>query len=94
MCGRQSRYDDMSARPSTNRNGARWTLYGLPNGYTTAAPVGEPLTGWQATFAVPLLTFRGGPGVTSARYSRAILPRLNYARGWALVAYEVTERTA
>lgn len=71
-------------RVSRDRNGARWTLYGLAGGYTTASPVGVPLTGWQAVHAVPLLTFRSGAPGTD-RY--AAVPRLDYARGWAFAAY-------
>ncbi len=77
----------MTRGRTTNRQGARWTLYGLPGGYTTAAPAGVPLIGWQDRHAVPLLTFRGGPGVSADRYDHGIAARLNYARGWALYAY-------
>lgn len=68
-------------RPSRDRNGRRWTLYGLPGGYTTARPAGVPLTGWQSRCATPLLRFRMH-GDLNAR-------ALSEARGYALRAYEL-----
>src|SRR3990172_3683433 len=47
----------VNRQPSRNRNGTRWTLYGLPGGYLTARQAGRPLLGWQTSVAVPLLTF-------------------------------------
>jgi hypothetical protein len=43
---------------SRNRQGTRWTFYGLPGGYTTARPSWMSTEPHRPGQAIPLITFR------------------------------------
>ncbi len=69
---------------SHDRNGTRWTLYGLPGGFMRARRVGDSLDPSLFRHAVPLVTVRA-----DLTYTDRTARRLDRAMSWALDAYDL-----